>query len=1149
MLDLGQTDKEWKDFFKDPRPYGGKLFQTLFKDSSEARKAFDELSKQTERTIILVLESSELDGIAWEYAYHDNAYLVEDFSFIRALPEKERPLSNGRLSKSVERVPLLFIPANPLVDLSGEPMRELDIESEWREMTQHIVKSNAPFDLIELRPATPAALQSVMARFQNGMIAHFSGHGAVTKDGAFLLFENENGSSNPFEAREFVREVKDQAWIGFLSACQSAVAERTEFGNLARELVRAGVPFALGMQFNLPDPFAPNISGQFYNYLSQGHTVPEAARQARRAVKRENEFYVGMIALYAAHPDEAGKMEWSGSGTRTVSTFAVADVSDLPTPSGFIGRQRELMNIGTNLLEKKKPNTVTLHGAGGIGKTALMRQALLRFAPSFEAALAIALDPLPSLESVLGRLERFLNLPSPCSSDTKERERIVRERLTSKRTLLGLDNFETLNYALNEKDSDEEKTAKGLHSLFKYLVANGVTLCVTSREVTNLGGELIIDIEGLPNDVGGRLFQDNVVKPKQKEQIYIEKTQQVSEMVGGHPLALRLLASAFDDQVGTSLDQYIEDLQSHLPKAQDKWTEEDRHESLRASFDFTMKNLVKIDKGEIIQIAFARLSFFSAFFVDLNAVPVIESFPENADKFLQFCPKADQILQILWEHSMLERITIFLPQTNYYLYRLHPTLRLFAKERLTDYETVQENFWKSMNNFARVAEEQSLKNSFVAQVALRAIPDLLTTALSRTNEDAALMQFRTGKLFLQFGLYDDAMQLLEKSLSTNQKANNPKGKSAVFLKMANIFQIRGDMNGAMKLLQQSLTIDEDLGDLEGKSVVLHDMANILNAQGDIGGAMNFYQQSLTIAESLGNLEVKSATLWKIGRILRTRGKLNESMKLYQQALEIAENLGNLQTKSAVQSETAYILRMQGDTDGALKLYEQSLKTTDDLGDLEGKSGVLHDMAYVLQMQGNFTGAMKLHQQSLKINEELGNLYGKAITLTGMANILRSQGSLDEAMELYQQSLELCEGLGNLEVKANVLHEMGYVTLFQGDLDKAMKLFQQSLEITRGMGDLESEVTTLAAISDVYFENEEYSQAKAILEQAMQIEKQIGNIEGCAYTAVKLGKLYQMQGQKDAALAHYHEGLSLFEHLGSTPLIAKTRLLIESLNFD
>jgi hypothetical protein len=135
-----------------------------------------------------------------------------------------------------------------------------------------------------------------------------------------------------------------------------------------------------------------------------------------RTVKRENELFVGMIALYAAHPDEVGALKWSGTSGKTLSLFRPADVSDLPSPaSGLIGRQRELMRIGTRLLEDKKPLTVTLHGTGGIGKTALLWQALLRFAPSFELTPAIGLDPLPSLESVLGRIERFLGLPGSMS--------------------------------------------------------------------------------------------------------------------------------------------------------------------------------------------------------------------------------------------------------------------------------------------------------------------------------------------------------------------------------------------------------------------------------------------------------------------------------------------------------------------------------------------------------------------------------------------------------------------------------------------------------------------------------------------------------------------------------------------------------------
>lgn len=1050
LLDLSQSEQEWKDFYKNPRVYGEKLFNALFRDA--ARIEFDALSKQPERTIVLVLESPELDSVAWEYAYNKakEEYVVEDCAFVRALPEKERP-ANGRMKNEVERVPLLFIPANPLVDLSGEPMRALDVDGEWREMKRHIEKSAAPFDMIELRPATPEALQSVMARFQNGMIAHFSGHGAATKDGAILLFERENGASNPLEAREFVREIKDKAWIGFLSACESAVPERTEFSNLARELAKAGVPFALGMQFNLPDPFAPNISGQFYNYLAHGHAVPEAARQARRAVKRENEFFVGMIALYAAHPDEAGRLTWHGAGAQTVSLFRPADVSDLPAPaSGLIGRQRELMRIGTRLLEGKKPLTVTLHGAGGIGKTALLWQALLRFAPSFELTLAIGLDPLPSLESVLGRIERFLGLPSPCANDTKERETLVRNALTSKRTLLGLDNFETLNYALNEKGSDEEKTAKSLHTLFKSLAANDVTLCVTSREVTNLPGETIEDIQGLTNESGGRLFQENVVK--QKDEIYIEKTQRVSEMVGGHPLALRLLASAFDDQVGTSLDQYIESLQSFLPKAHDKWTEEDRHESLRASFDFTMNSLLKTNEGKELQTALSRLSVFIAFFADFTAAPVLENkILENNQEFDEAITRASNILRTLWERGLLERITISVEEENLYLYHLHPALGIYAKERMIDTEIVKVNYWLSMSAFAKIAEDGIAIDPLTAQIAFRAIPDLLIAAKSRNDEDAALMQNRVSKLLRQFGLYDDALQLLNESFKTIETTNNSQGISAVLHNTAMLRTERGDFDEAMKLYQRSLEIAEGLGDLKGKSTTLSQMASVFVARGDLNEAMRLYQRSLEIAEGLGDLVGRAVVLQGMAQIYIARGDFDEAMKLYQQSWTITEGLDNLKFKAGILHGMAGICVKRGDLDEAMKLYQRSLEIAEELGDLNAKAAIIGNIGYIEAERGNLDKAIELQKQKLEITENIGNQMETSTTLNNMAGIYVRHGDLERAMKLYEESLEIKERLGDLQGKSATLAMLGQLWVAQKDYPRAIMALVESLQTLSSIG--------------------------------------------------------------------------------------------------
>jgi len=1081
LMDLSLTKQGLKDFVANPRPYGGKLFQTLFKDGSEAHKAFDELSKQTERTIILVLESSELDGIAWEYAYHDNAFIVEDFAFMRALPRKERPHTNGRLSKSVERVPLLFIPANPLVDLSGEPLRELDIESEWREMTQHIVKSNAPFDLIELRPATPAALQSVMARFQNGMIAHFSGHGTATKDGAFLLFENENGSSNPLEAREFVREVKDQAWIGFLSACQSAVAERTEYSNLARELVKAGVPFALGMQFNLPDLFAPNISGQFYNYLSQGHAIPDAARQARRAVKRENEFYVGMIALYAAHPDDEGKIQWSGSGARTLSTFAEADVSDLPAPaSGLIGRQRELMHIGTRLLEGKKPLTVTLHGAGGIGKTALLWQSLQRFAPSFELTLAIGLDPLPSLESALGRIERFLGFPSPCANDTKERETLVRNALTSKRTLLGLDNFETLNHALN--DDETKGTAKSLYAFFKSLPAAGATLCVTSREKTSLPGEHIEEIYGLEDAMGGALFYENV--STRRDALNQASLEKLSAAAGGHPLALRLLAPTFEEQAGLSLEGFTIQLQGFLPKASDQWTEQERHESLGACFAFSMDNLPKNKNGERLRIAISRLSVFTGYFYEATAAIVLENHRsdfENSEKIAEMWSDARKTLHMLWERGLLERATIEHEKGISYIYCFHPVLNQFAMEYLDpkDQSTVVEMHRTAMDYLSFIAVPTSTDRGFFGDGLLSiyvrlAMPDLLKAVKQRGNKETLNLLLRIAFLKHHFGEWDDAMQFYQQGLEIVEELGNLQRKAIVLEDIARFKIDRGELDEAMKLFQQALKIDEENGDLAGKAKILTGMALINVMSGNSESGMHLYEQAMEIYEGLGDLLGKSLILHSIANIYSESGGLDQAVQYYQQSIKIDNELGDFKGKSDTLCELANIHAKRGEFDEAIRLYQESLNISEWLGDEPAKADTLRRIAPVYEKLGDFDKALELYNRSQEIYEKLGDLRNVAIIKDQIAKIYEARGDWNKAIYWFKQALEIVENLGDRLSEAKILLAIAFILAIHNELEQALDLCQRSLGIFDETGDLRERASALVVYSSLLMVSKDYS---------------------------------------------------------------------------
>jgi len=1137
LLDLSQSKEEWKIFFDNPRIYGEKLFNVLFKNI--ALTEFEALAKQPERSIILILESPELNSIAWEYSYNKakEEYIVEEFAFMRALPESERPLG-GKLKSSYKRLPLLFIPANPLVDLNGEPMPALDVDSEWKVITRHILTSNAPLDLIQLRPPTPEDLLTMMANFRDGLIVHFSGHGAITSDGAVLLFEEKNGASRKYLAKEFIRTVKDQTILVFLSACQSAVTGKTEFSNLSRELVKAGVPFALGMQFNLPDKYDDTISQQFYNYLARGYTIPEATLQARRAIKNEakktnQEFFVGIIVLYCAHPNEKGKLEWNDENPNILNTFRHADVSDLPAPTnGLIGRQSELMRIGTKLVEGKNQLTLTLHGMGGIGKTALLWQTLQRFAPSFDLTLALRLDILPSLESVLGRIERFLALPSPCSNDAKEREAIVQNILISKHTLLGLDNFETLNYALNEKGSDEEKAAKSLHSFFKNLAANSVILCVTSREITNLPGEIIEDIQGLTNESGGRLFQENVVK--HKNEIYIDKTRQLSEKVDGHPLALRLLASAFDDQLGMSLNQYIESLQAFLPTARDRWTEEARHESLRASFDFTMNNLLKTDEGTKLNISLSKLSIFIGFFVDFISAPVLEDkFADNEDEAEIMYTNTEKILQNLWARGLLERTSILLEsEEKKFLYRLHPALSKFVLESITskDLNALQEMHWKIMCRLGQQAYPASqgsgvFGSTFLANIVRFAIPDMLKATKFKQNEENTIILF-LHIAFLQsyFGYVDEAINSYKRVIEIADRLDLKKNKLVALHSMAELYVRFGDLDKALELYKQSIVFSESLGDMQGKAANLQSMAEIYRIWGDLDKAMSLLVESLEIASVQNNKKNIAAVLSNIANIYLTRGKLSEALKFYTKSLEIFENLGNLRGKAEMLNEISVIYTRQGDLESALKLSLEALDIANSLHDELGKANNFHQIANIYTKYGDIDKAINFYANSFQIKDQLGDIKGKAVTLYQLAHIYVDRRDLNEAMQLFMESFELYEKLGDLHGKAISLGGIAGVELMQKNIGRAIALQEQALSITKQINDPYEISTASSNLALSYELNNDLDKAYQLYGQSIEIDISMGILQTVSTRLNRMAGILVMLDDLDGAMKIYQLAL-------------------------
>ncbi len=264
--------------------FGTDLFETLI--SGEVRRLYDEArSRRTGRRLDLVLTSMVpwIGEKPWEFAYDAvrcSFLATEDVHFVRnvmtAIPTDPVQERNGPLR-------ILVASAQP----AGFGRLSIDQEEAVIQRGfQPLI--DAGLVKVEVLPrATPGRIHE---RLSNGefTVVHFIGHGTFdekTQTG-YLLFVDEKGNESSLAERS-VREIFCQRGIRlvFLNACQTGTGGRADFNKgVAQSLMAHGLPALVANQYSVLDTSATSFAQHFYWALTQGHSVGQAAREARIAV-------------------------------------------------------------------------------------------------------------------------------------------------------------------------------------------------------------------------------------------------------------------------------------------------------------------------------------------------------------------------------------------------------------------------------------------------------------------------------------------------------------------------------------------------------------------------------------------------------------------------------------------------------------------------------------------------------------------------------------------------------------------------------------------------------------------------------------------------------------------------------------------------
>lgn len=1047
---------------------GRRLYQAAF-GSAGAQQVVQawRLQPATLRQISIVCDIARVLSLPWELLHDEQGFLAlrarHPVSIVRRLSQRELPA-----------LPTTFEPPLRILLVTTRPDDAgfVDPRGIARELLE-AVSEQVEAGIMALEFLRPPTLPALRARLSDPTrppvhVLHFDGHGAFGQEQALrdglhfksggpqqgmLAFENEEGKEQLVSGEELAQVLQDSGVrLAIFNACQSAVGALDDvFSSVAARLIQGGIDAVVAMSASMLVATATRYVEAFYCALATGVAVPIAHERARQALHDDPRRH--LTRRYADVEGEPVRLrDWwlphfyqqrplllePVPATTTLATSRrtrkkplkeitlpmLSETMPAEPRHGFSGRAYELLQIERALLHNR---LVVIHGFGGMGKTALAREAADWFTRTgmYQRACFISFEQGGDATMLFSLLGTFLGIydgdyhPSDSTTSLARIQRVVKRQ----RTLAIADNLESILPAGEAALEPAERTR--LWQVLLALRKLGVGVLLTTRNTLfgedqlapgkhvvhlPLQGRFAEDAYELASHVLADLGIDRARAP-------FGELRALLAQLDHHPLAIQLVLPALQER---SLATIRADFAELLPTFVDDTTT-GRNRSLLSSLDYSLHCLPQEQR-----VLLSHLALFEGGTSEDNLLAITQ-IPEATWATLR--PALEQAALLVAE-QVHEAITVpFL--------HFHPVLQPYLRQQveMQEDETELVRRQRYAQHYAALAD--TLENKAfrlpepVYALVRRELPNLRTalTFLLQAGdlEVASQMAADLNRFLSNLGLIrerDRLHQRMEQALATASAS----GELTRTIYLHEITRAAdewrsGQVQAAFVRLTQLLARIQALP--EGTDVgigsfshcrTLQELGECLQEARQYTAALEQFHEAIAFLDPLlaqepedRSLRIIHATLLgNLGSVLSELGHYAQAQAHYEQALQEQQAMQDTSNAAVTLEKLGDLALLRRDYDQARSRYQQALQRSQAIGDPVGQAVAWHQLGMVAHEQRAWTEAERCYRESLTLKERIGDTAGVASTCNQLALVAKNAGRPAEAEGWYQGALERIE---------------------------------------------------------------------------------------------------------------------------------------------